>query len=98
MKRISLSNTLSSPALEWTPGYTTNRQDVVLDIFRHHISYKDGLPPYAQARIIDLIANQLIKARPHPGLGAGKNISSVELSLHQQTGNRDHNQLDVGCH
>jgi DNA-binding transcriptional ArsR family regulator len=63
-----MKDILSSLALEWTPGYTTNRQDVVLDIFRHHISYKDGLPPYAQARIIDLIANQLIKARPHPAL------------------------------
>jgi DNA-binding transcriptional ArsR family regulator len=61
-------DSLSNLALEWTPGYTTNRQDVVLDIFRHHISYKDGLPPYAQARIIDLIANQLIKARPQPAL------------------------------
>ena len=61
-------DSLSNLALEWTPGYPTNRQDVVLDIFRHHISYKDGLPPYAQARIIDLIANQLIKARPHPAL------------------------------
>lgn len=68
MKRISLSNPLSSLELEWTPSYLTNRQDVVLDIFWHHISYKDGLPPYAQARIIDLIVNQLIKARPHPAL------------------------------
>ena len=61
-------DSLSNLALEWTPGYPTNRQDVVLDIFRHHISYKDGLPPYAQARIIDLITNQLIKVRPHPAL------------------------------
>ena len=59
---------LSKLALEWTPSYLANRQNVVLDIFWHHISYKDGLPPYAQARIIDLIANQLIKARPHPAL------------------------------
>lgn len=63
-----MKDILSSLALEWTPSYPTNRQDVVLDIFWHHISYKDGLPPYAQARIIDLIVNQLIKARPHPAL------------------------------
>jgi hypothetical protein len=68
MNQSSIENDLSRLALEWTPGYPTNRQDVVLDIFRHHISYKDGLPPYAQARIIDLIANQLIKVRPHPAL------------------------------
>ncbi|MEK6753927.1 MAG: winged helix-turn-helix domain-containing protein [Chloroflexota bacterium] len=63
-----MKDILSNLALEWTPSYPTNRQDVVLDIFWHHISYKDGLPPYAQARIIDLIVNQLIKARPHPAL------------------------------
>lgn len=65
MKKV---DPLSRLALEWTPSYLANRQDVGLDIFRHHISYKDGLPPYAQARIIDLIANQLIKSRPHPAL------------------------------
>ncbi|MBV6451386.1 MAG: hypothetical protein MHPDNHAH_02122 [Anaerolineales bacterium] len=65
MKKV---DPLSRLALEWTPIYLANRQDVVLDVFRHHIYYKDGLPPYAQARIIDLIANQLIKARPHSAL------------------------------
>ncbi len=45
-----------------------NRKDVVFDVFKHHISYKDGLPPYAQARIIDLISNRLIKARKYPAL------------------------------
>jgi hypothetical protein len=45
-----------------------NRKDVVFDVFKHHISYKDGLPPYAQARIIDLITNRLIKARQYPAL------------------------------
>ncbi len=68
MNQSSIGNNHSSLALEWTPIYLANRHDVVLDIFKHHISYKDGLPPYAQARTIDLIANQLIKARPHPAL------------------------------
>lgn len=56
---------LSSLPLKWTPLYPMNRKDVVFDVFKHHISYKDGLPPYAQVRIIDLIATRLIKARPH---------------------------------
>ena len=68
MKKSKPIDPLSSLALEWTPSYPTNRQGVVLDIFRHHISYKDGLPPYAQARIIDRIVNQLMKARPNPAL------------------------------
>lgn len=55
-------------ALEWTPIYPMNRKDVVLDIFKHHICYTDGLPPYAQARIIDLISSGLLKSRSHPGL------------------------------
>lgn len=59
---------LSSLPLEWAPIYPMSRKDVVLDVFKHHISYKDGLPPYAQARIIDLITNRLIKARPYPAL------------------------------
>ncbi len=59
---------LSSLALEWAPIYPMNRKDVVFDVFKHHISYKDGLPPYAQARIIDLISNRLIKARQYPAL------------------------------
>jgi len=44
------------------------RKDVVFDVFKHHISYKDGLPPYAQARIIDLMVNRLIKTRRYPAL------------------------------
>jgi len=59
---------LSKLALEWTPIYPMNREDVVFDIFKHHISYDDGLPPYTQARIIDLIVNRLIKIRRHPAL------------------------------
>lgn len=62
------TNLLSSLPLEWAPIYPMNRQDVVFDVFKHHISYKDGLPPYAQARIIDLITNRLIKARQYPAL------------------------------
>jgi hypothetical protein len=59
---------LSQLPLEWAPIYPMNRQDVVFDIFKHHISYKDGLPPYAQVRIIDLMVNRLIKTRRHPAL------------------------------
>lgn len=51
-------------ALEWTPMQLLNRVDVTLDVFKHNLSATDGLPPYTQARIIDLISNQLIKARP----------------------------------
>ncbi|MBI2757219.1 MAG: hypothetical protein HYX49_00910 [Chloroflexi bacterium] len=40
----------------------------MLDVFKHSLSATDGLPPYTQARIIDLISNQLIKARPYPCL------------------------------
>lgn len=61
-------NVLSNLALEWAPIYPMSRKDVVFDVFKHHISYKDGLPPYAQARIIDLISNRLFKARQHPAL------------------------------
>ncbi|HRJ55160.1 MAG TPA: winged helix-turn-helix domain-containing protein [Anaerolineales bacterium] len=59
---------LSSPPLEWSPIYPMNRKDVVLDVFKHYISYKDGLPPYALVRIIDMICNRLIKARKYPAL------------------------------
>ena len=54
--------------MEWAPIYPMNRKDVVFDVFKHHVSYKDGLPPYAQARIIDLISNRLLKSRQHPAL------------------------------
>ncbi len=65
---MSNTNLLSSLPLEWAPIYPMNRKDVVFDVFKHHISYKDGLPPYAQARIIDLITNRLIKTREYPAL------------------------------
>ncbi|HRJ59494.1 MAG TPA: hypothetical protein PLV64_24655, partial [Anaerolineales bacterium] len=65
---MSNINFLSSLPLEWAPIYPMNRKDVVFDVFKHHISYKDGLPPYAQVRIIDLITNRLIKARKYPAL------------------------------
>lgn len=55
---------LSRLALIWEPVHLLNRADVTLDIFRHSLSATDGLPPYTQARIIDLISNQLIRARP----------------------------------
>ncbi len=62
------SNVLSHLPLEWTPIYPMDRKDVVFDIFKHSLSYKDGLPPYAQARIIDLLVNRLIKSRQYPAL------------------------------
>ena len=62
------SNVLSHLPLGWTPIYPVDRKDVVLDIFKHSLSYKDGLPPYAQARIIDLLVNRLIKSRQYPAL------------------------------
>ncbi len=39
-----------------------------LDMFKHSISARDGLPPYAQARIIDIISTMLKKARSFPAL------------------------------
>lgn len=41
-----------------------DRTDLKLDVFKHSLSATDGLPPYAQARIIDLISKQLRKTRP----------------------------------
>ncbi len=61
-------NGLSRLPLEWTPIYPMQRNDVVLDVFKHSISYSDGLPPYAQARIIDLMVNRLLKTRRYPAL------------------------------
>jgi len=61
-------NSLSHLALEWTPIHPLKRTDVKVDVFKHSLSATDGLPPYAQARIIDLISNQLMKARPRPCL------------------------------
>lgn len=60
--------TLARLPLEWTPIYPMDRKDVVFDVFKHHISCSDGLPPYAQARIIDLMVNRLIKTRRYPAL------------------------------
>ena len=54
-------------ALEWTPIDVIGRT-VKLDVFKHSFSATDGLPPYAQARVIDLICNQLKKVRPASAL------------------------------
>lgn len=59
---------LSRLALGWEPLYVVDRPDVKIDIFKHSISAMDGLPPYTQAHIIDLISNQLKKARERPCL------------------------------
>lgn len=61
-------NTLSQLALEWKPIHLLGRTDVALDIFKHSFSSTDGLPPYTQARIIDLISIRLLKVRPCSGL------------------------------
>jgi hypothetical protein len=61
-------DSLSRLALEWTPIHLTENGKVIADVFRHSLSATDGLPPYAQARIIDLISSRLLKARPHSGL------------------------------
>jgi hypothetical protein len=42
--------------------------DWAIDAFIHRISATDGLPPYSQARIIDLISDRLRKHRAHPCL------------------------------
>ncbi len=54
-------------ALEWTPIDLIGEK-IKLDVFKHSLSAIDGLPPYAQARVIDLICNQLKKARPASAL------------------------------
>ena len=64
MKKIKPVDPLSSLALEWTPIPLANNGKVIVDVFKCSLSAMDGLPPYAQARIIDLIANRLMKARP----------------------------------
>jgi DNA-binding transcriptional ArsR family regulator len=55
-------------ALEWKPIDLVSNGEVVIDIFKHNLSATDGLPPYTQARIIDLISNQLKKCRQSPAL------------------------------
>ena len=59
-----MKDILSSLALEWKPIIASNGK-VIVDVFKCSLSATDGLPPYAQARIIDLIATRLIKARPY---------------------------------
>ena len=59
---------LSRLAVEWVPFYLTDDGTVTVDVFKHSLSATDGLPPYSQARIIDLISNQLKKARADPCL------------------------------
>ena len=59
-----MKDILSSLALEWKPIIASNGK-VIVDVFKCSLSATDGLPPYAQARIIDLIATRLIKVRPY---------------------------------
>lgn len=59
---------LSRLALEWMPFQITKDGKVIVDVFKHSLSATDGLPPYTQARIIDLISLQLKKTRQHPAL------------------------------
>ena len=66
MKKSTPVNQLSRLALEWNPIQLTNK--VIVDVFKCSLSATDGLPPYAQARIVDLISNRLFKARSSPCL------------------------------
>ena len=60
---------LSHLSLRWVPEtFQSGDQVLKLDLFKHSLSTKDGLPPYAQARIIDLISTQLKKYRRDPFL------------------------------
>lgn len=54
-------------ALEWTPIDLIGKK-IKFDVFKHSLSATDGFPPYAQARVIDLICNQLKKTRQSPAL------------------------------
>jgi len=54
--------------IDWELVPLAGRKDLNLDLFKHSISAGDGLPPYAQARIIDIISNILKKTRAHPSL------------------------------
>jgi len=64
-----IPGSLSHLSLLWVPEtFQSGDRVLVLDLFKHSISTKDGLPPYAQARIIDLISAQLKKYRRDPFL------------------------------
>ena len=66
--RIS-SKPLTHLSLTWAPETVRKGgRTLKVDMFRHTISSSDGLPPYAQARIIDLISTQLKKHRYSPCL------------------------------
>lgn len=54
--------------IDWELVPLAGRKDLNLDLFKHSISAGDGLPPYAQARIIDIISNILKKTRKYPCL------------------------------
>jgi hypothetical protein len=68
MKKNKLADPLSCLALEWSPIQLTDNGKDIADVFKHSLSASDGLPPYAQVRIIDLMVNRLLKARQHPAL------------------------------
>ncbi len=57
-------NHIPRPTLEWHPVFWPDGRTIQLDIFKFWLSAHDGLPPYAQARIIDLISLRLKKVRP----------------------------------
>jgi hypothetical protein len=60
---------LSHLSLCWVPEtFQSGDQVLILDLFKHSLSTKDGLPPYVQARIIDLNSAQLKKYRRDPFL------------------------------
>ena len=59
---------LSSLNLIWRPKIGEEHYEQDVDVFKHSISATDGLPPYAQARLIDLISFLLRKGRQQPCL------------------------------
>lgn len=63
---------MSHLPVTWTPIDLISEK-IKLDVFKHCLSATDGLPPYAQARVIDLICNQLKKARPSSALWVSVN-------------------------
>ncbi len=54
--------------IDWELTPLAGGKNMFLDLFKHRISAGDGLPPYAQARILNIISNILKKTRAYPCL------------------------------
>lgn len=63
--------------IDWKLVPLIGQGEWAADAFIHRISATDGLPPYSQARIIDLISDRLLKARPHPCLWVSVDSPSI---------------------